>query len=202
MSFYYVERDGKPVPATLFEWDAYTNVYEQRLIRQDVRPSCWVATIFDGQDPYSGNEEGPHRVYETTAFAPGTWEALEQERAYTREEAFENHDRFLAKLSGQRDDVVSFIDLRLKAMLKRPLMWGGNLMVEVAVLNLLEVRTAALGRADLEVNRRWVRFLEKEIPGGTNEPLADRLEKLGLSDKFVGMVTQFIERETAGRFTK
>jgi hypothetical protein len=105
-----VERDGVPVRCTLREW---SDSWPARFLRRTGTPAGWVATIFEGHDPYVAGLEvavrdagtpggvfaGPERLYGTGAFLPDG-RCVHDERYASREEAFAAHDVMVDHLSG------------------------------------------------------------------------------------------------------
>lgn len=76
--FYYVERDGVPVPATNEEWREIWDSPD-RIVARDNVGFYWVSTVFLGLNHNFG--PGPPLVYETMVFDQSEGEIAAREEA-------------------------------------------------------------------------------------------------------------------------
>jgi hypothetical protein len=94
--------------------------------------------------------------------------------------------------------VLALIDQRMQALLLRPDGWGTPESVELQLLLLIELRHAATGAPENEideVNDRYASFLARELPG----PPTSLAARLGLSYRanaqFISLLCRFIVEE-------
>lgn len=97
--------------------------------------------------------------------------------------------------------LIDFVASRLESMLRHPAIWGTDLAVEEKVLQLLEMRRLLLDPAAVPSNntnslmQSYARFLAREIPEATAEPLAIQLEQAGRSLELGHVLGKFVEFE-------